>query len=69
VVLCRNLGLFSEVLVAIDGSKFKAVNGRDRNFTEHKLKAWMQRPKALAYNLKRAMQIFGVVPLMKTITA
>jgi transposase len=42
VVLCRNLGLFSEALVAIDGSKFKAVNGRDRNFTEHKLKARMQ---------------------------
>jgi transposase len=42
VVLCRNMGLFSEALVAIDGSKFKAVNGRDRNFTEHKLKARMQ---------------------------
>jgi transposase len=42
VVLCRNLGLFSEALVAIDGSKFKAVNGRDRNFTDHKLKARMQ---------------------------
>jgi hypothetical protein len=42
VVLCLNLGLFSEALVAIDGSKFKAVNGRDRNFTDHKLKARMQ---------------------------
>ncbi len=42
VVLCRNLNLFSEALVAIDGSKFKAVNGRDRNFTRHKLKARMQ---------------------------
>jgi len=30
------------VIVAIDGSKFKAVNGRDRNFTKHKLKARMQ---------------------------
>jgi transposase len=42
VVLCRSLNLFFDVLVAIDGSKFKAVNGRDRNFTKHKLKARMQ---------------------------
>jgi transposase len=42
VVLCRNLNLFTEALVAIDGSKFKAVNGRDKNFTAHKLKARMQ---------------------------
>ena len=37
VVLCQQLGLFSEALVAIDGSKFKAVNNRDRNFTSAKL--------------------------------
>ena len=42
VLLCRSLKLFSDALVAIDGSKFKAVNGRDRNFTKHKLKARMQ---------------------------
>jgi hypothetical protein len=42
VLLCRNLNLFTEALVAIDGSKVKAVNGRDRNFTKHKLKARMQ---------------------------
>jgi len=39
VLLCRTLGLFEEATVAIDGSKFKAVNNRDKNFTEHKLKA------------------------------
>ncbi len=33
VVLCRSLNLFSEAIVAIDGSKFKAVNNRDKNFT------------------------------------
>ena len=38
VVLCRNLGLFSDALVAIDSSKFKAVNNRDRNFTVAKMK-------------------------------
>jgi transposase len=42
VVLCRSLNLFSEALVAIDGSKFKAVNNRDKNFTERKLKARRQ---------------------------
>lgn len=37
VVLCQRLGLFSEALIAVDGSKFKAVNNRDRNFTSAKL--------------------------------
>jgi len=39
IVLCRSLSLFSE---AIDGSKFKAVNNRDKNFTDRKLEARMQ---------------------------
>jgi len=39
VLLCRQLNLFSEAIVAIDGSKFKAVNNRDKNFTDRKLKA------------------------------
>ena len=38
VVLCRNLDLFADGLVAIDSSKFKAVNNRDRNFTVAKMK-------------------------------
>jgi len=42
IVLCRQLKLFSEAIVAIDGSKFKAVNNRDQNFTERKLKARME---------------------------
>jgi len=42
IVLCRELNLFSEAIVAIDGSKFKAVNNRDKNFTDRKLKARMQ---------------------------
>ena len=42
VVLCQQLGLFTEALVAIDGSKFKAVNNRDRNFTSAKLKRRME---------------------------
>src|ERR1700683_1014135 len=42
IVMCRELKLFSEAIVAIDGSKFKAVNNRDKNFTDRKLKARMQ---------------------------
>ena len=42
VLLCRQMNLFTEAVVAIDGSKFKAVNNRDKNFTERKLKARMQ---------------------------
>ena len=42
VMLCQQLGLFSEALVAIDGSKFKAVNNRDRNFTSAKLQRRME---------------------------
>jgi transposase len=38
VMLCRKLELFTEAFVAIDGSKFKAVNNRDRNFTKAKMK-------------------------------
>ena len=38
VQLCQKLELFSEAIVAIDGSKFKAVNARDRNFSKTKIK-------------------------------
>ena len=38
VALCRDMGLLTKASVAIDGSKFKAVNNRDRNFTRAKVK-------------------------------
>ena len=37
IELCRQMGLLSTSSVAIDGSKFKAVNTRDKNFTHHKV--------------------------------
>ena len=37
VLLCRKLDLFTDAVVAVDGSKFKAVNNRDKNFTPAKL--------------------------------
>jgi transposase len=42
VMLCKKLNLFAEAFVAIDGSKFKAVNSRDRNFTKAKMKRRLQ---------------------------
>src|SRR5476649_2432157 len=37
VELCRKMGLLTKASVAIDGSKFKAVNSRDNNFTQGKM--------------------------------
>jgi transposase len=37
VAICREIGLLTQASVAIDGSKFKAVNNRDKNFTRAKM--------------------------------
>ena len=37
ILMCRRLNLFTDAIVAIDGSKFKAVNNRDKNFTSAKM--------------------------------
>ena len=39
---CKKLKLFADAFVAIDGSKFKAVNNRHRNFTKAKMKRRLQ---------------------------
>jgi transposase len=41
-LLCKQLDLFAGELVAIDGSKFKAVNAKERNFTQDKLAQLLQ---------------------------
>ena len=41
VALCRTMGLLTHASVAIDGSKFKAVNNRDKNFTRAKMERRM----------------------------
>jgi transposase len=46
VALCRRLNLFTQAVVAIDGSKFKAVNNRDKNFTVAKLGKRMEQVDA-----------------------
>jgi hypothetical protein len=42
VLLCRRLQLFADGVVAIDGSKFKAVNNRDKNFSNRKIEVRRQ---------------------------
>ncbi|MCE2435683.1 MAG: transposase [Candidatus Latescibacteria bacterium] len=42
-VLCRQMSLFGGELIAVDGSKFKAVNSPHRNFTKDKLKKRLQK--------------------------
>lgn len=39
VVICKNIGMFNNAALVIDGSKFKAVNSKDNNYTVSKLKA------------------------------
>ena len=46
IVLCREIGLFAVRIAAIDGSKFKAVNTRDKNFTATKLRKRIEQVEA-----------------------
>jgi hypothetical protein len=55
VVLCRELGLFTRAVVAIDGSKFKAVNNRDKNYTVAKVIGRMERVDASIARYLRAL--------------
>src|SRR5271167_2383593 len=46
VALCRRLDLLTHAVVAVDGSKFKAVNNRDKNYTVAKVKKRMEQVDA-----------------------
>jgi transposase len=50
VLLCRELELFTDAVVAIDGSKFKAVNNRERNYTPGKIE---RRERELEESIQR----------------
>jgi hypothetical protein len=52
VELCRKMGLLAKASVAIDGSKFKAMNGRDNNFTQGKIR---RRQKQIEESVARYM--------------
>ncbi|MEK8085430.1 IS1182 family transposase [Aquabacterium sp. A3] len=53
VTLCRELKLFTEAAVAIDGSKFKAVNNRERNYTPGKIE---RRERELEESIQRYLE-------------
>src|SRR6266852_2558730 len=55
VELCRQLGLFTRAVVAIDGSKFKAVNNRDKNYTVAKVTGRMEQIDASIARYLRAL--------------
>ena len=44
VVLCRRLGLYGRELLTVDGTRIKAVNNKDRNFTRASLREFLARP-------------------------
>src|SRR6184192_2612313 len=46
IALCRQLGLFAHAVAAIDGSKFKAANARDKNFTKASIQRRMEQVEA-----------------------
>jgi len=70
VGVCRELKLFSATLVAIDGSKFKAVNSRDKNFTMKSVKRRLQKTQA---NIDRYLAKLDAVdkeePEIRAVTA
>src|SRR6476646_3722842 len=55
VGLCRRLKLFTRAVVAIDGSKFKAVNNRDKNYTVAKVTGRMEQVEASIAHYLRAL--------------
>src|SRR5438132_2218635 len=55
VGFCRQLGLFTRAVVAIDGSKFKAVNNRDKNYTVAKVTGRMEQVAASIARYLRAL--------------
>ena len=55
MVLCRELGLFIRTVLSIDGSKFKAVNNRDKNYTVAKVVGPMEQVDASIARYLRAL--------------
>jgi transposase len=64
--VCRKLGLLQKASVAIDGSKFKAVNNRDKNFTKAKVE---RRRKQLEESVSRYLSQLDTADLQESSTA
>jgi transposase len=66
IEVCRKLGLLNTASVAIDGSKFKAVNNRDKNFTKAKVE---RRRKQLEESVSRYLSQLDTADLQESSTA
>ena len=66
IEVCRKLGLLKTASVAIDGSKFKAVNNRDKNFTKAKVE---RRRKQLEESVSRYLSQLDTADLQEQSTA
>jgi transposase len=63
VLLCRKLDLFTDTVVAIDGSKFKAVNARDKSYTRPSSSGgWSRSKPALPATWRRSTPPTGTIP-------
>jgi hypothetical protein len=70
VLLCRKLDLFGRELLAVDGTRIKAVNNTDRNFTRNSLEKFIKAAdQRLGDNLRRALNILGVEAMMAAVRA
>jgi transposase len=66
IEVCRKLGLLTKASVAIDGSKFKAVNNRDKNFTKAKVE---RRRKQVEESVSRYLAQLDTADLQESSTA
>jgi transposase len=66
IEVCRQLGLLNKASVTIDGSKFKAVNNRDKNFTKAKVE---RRRKQLEESVSRYLSQLDTADLQESSTA
>jgi transposase len=66
IVLCRQLNLLSQAVVAVDASQFKAVNNRDRNFTSAKVQRRMEQIEA---SINRYMSALDMADRQEATTA
>src|SRR6201997_3495371 len=56
VELCRRVGLFAHAVAAIDGSRFKAANTRDKNFTRASIQRRMEQVEASIARYLKALE-------------
>ena len=73
VRLCRDLDLYGCELIAVDGTRIKAVNHRGRNITQANLTRRIENVRgefsltALAYNLRRANNLVGIPAMIAAV--